>query len=89
MSATLAVSFSIATALPLGAAPAYAPSNSAESGVQTVQYDPWRVGRHGERRHHRDYRHDLSYGDGDGVIYYNGHRGYREYHRGYREQNGF
>jgi hypothetical protein len=90
VSATLAASFSMATALPLGAAPAYAPSNSAESSVQTVQYDPWRMGRHGERRHYRDYRRDRSYDDGGGdVMYYNGHRGYREYHRGYREQNGF
>ena len=102
LSATLAASFSIATALPLGAAPAYAPPNSAENSVQTVQYDPWRMGRHGERRHHRDYRRDRYYGDSDryygdsgsyygdsGVMYYNGHRGYREYHRGYREQNGF
>jgi hypothetical protein len=47
------------------------------------------MGRHGERRHHRDYRRDRYYGDSGGVMYYNGHRGYREYHRGYREQNGF
>jgi hypothetical protein len=84
LATTMATTFAIASVVPLNAAPLFVPkTETAQTGVQTVQYQPWRkMGRRAARNDGRFYRR------GD-VNYYNGHRGYRTYHRGYREYNGF
>src|SRR5215470_9565986 len=86
---TLAATFAIVTAMPLEAAPAFAPQTpGASSDVQTIQYSPeWRRmhNRHMGDRHMGDAR----FHNRGGTGYYNGYRGYRNYRHGYREHNGW
>ena len=77
LSAAMALTMAIGSALPTSAAPIFVPkatSPTASSSVEQVQYRSDRRGRF-ERR-------------GDGA-YFNGKRGYRTYRRGYRQYNGF
>jgi hypothetical protein len=79
LTVTLAATLSVATVVPLSAAPVVVPSQSTANDVQTVQHKQWRKM---ERHNGRFYR------EGN-ARYHNGHRGYRERRRGYREHNGF
>lgn len=75
LSAALALSVTLGSALPTMAAPLFAPSSpSASSDVIQVQSRKYQRNRF-ERR--------------GGGAYYNGHRGSRDYRRGYRQYNGF
>lgn len=80
LAATLSVSFA-ATAMPANAAQMFVPQPaSASSDVQTVDYKPWM-----KNRHNRNFNRDRTFARNSGnSVYWNGHRGYREYHRGYR-----
>ena len=98
LATTLAASFAVATVVPLNAAPIVPQTESAQSDVQTVQYQPWRkMGRHYNRADRRiDRRIDRLDRQADARFYrrgddnyYNGYRGYRDHRRGYREYNGF
>lgn len=74
VSAALALSFAIATAVPAVAAPVFTPKVPAASAeVIQVQSGPRR--NHFERRGNN--------------YYYNGHRGYRDRRPGYRYYNGW
>nr|WIE89426.1 BA14K family protein [Mesorhizobium sp. WSM4875] len=80
MAAALSASFIAAEVVPVNAQPAYVPqSQGLSSDVQTVQYRDW--------RRHRSFNRDFS--RRDGVVYWNGHRGYREYRRGYRRHGDY
>jgi Ni/Co efflux regulator RcnB len=93
MATTLAASFAIASAVPLNAAPVYAPqTEQARSDVVKV-HNPWRQGWRSERRYHRwGRRHawrDRYYYDNDGYYayrprYYNRYYGGDYYPRYYR-----
>jgi hypothetical protein len=84
LAASFAATLSVATVVPLNAAPVYAPSKWTGSDVQTVQHRQWRK----MRRHNDMGRHNDRFHGNDDVRYFNGHRGYREHHSGYREYNG-
>ncbi|SDA98521.1 BA14K family protein [Mesorhizobium qingshengii] len=76
LAASLSASFAVA--VPAGAAPVFAPpAPSAPSDLQAVDYKPWIK----HRAHRRFTRND--------GMYWNGHRGYREYRRGYRRHGDF
>ncbi|TIW22390.1 MAG: BA14K family protein, partial [Mesorhizobium sp.] len=71
--------------LPVNAQPAYVPQpQGLSSDVHTVQYREWR--RH--RTFNRDFTRNRNFSRNDG-IYWNGHRGYREYRRGYRRHGDY
>ncbi|KQZ98519.1 lectin-like protein BA14k [Mesorhizobium sp. Root157] len=75
LASVLSASFMAAELLPATAAPVYLPqAQSVPSQVQDIDYKPWL--RRGVHRR-------------DGAVYYNGHRGYREYRRGYRRHGDF
>ena len=80
MAGALSASIAASAALPANAMQIFVPqAPAATNDVQTVEArngDRW-IRRHGDRHMHRHVMHD------DGM-YWNGHRGYREYHRGYR-----
>lgn len=87
--AALALTFAAGTALPVAAAPTFAPklhSQAVEANVIDVQMRTddrrWRVDRRHVRRDGRVERRN-------GRYYYNGHRGYRERRSGYRHYNGY
>jgi BA14K-like protein len=87
LATTLSVSFA-ATAMPANAAQMFVPqAPEASSNILNVE------ARNGDRnfqwRHYRHANRNFSARrnfarDNDGGVYWNGHRGYREYHRGYR-----
>jgi hypothetical protein len=78
LAGTLAVSLAAAAAVPANAASIYVPQNSAvNSDVQNVDWKPWM--RHGGPHFSRH----------NGPIYWNGHRGYREWHPGYRRHGDY
>lgn len=80
MAAALSALFIAAEVVPVNAQPAYVPqSQGLWSDVQTVQYRDW--------RRHRSFNRDFS--RRHGVVYWNGHRGYREYRRGYRRHGDY
>ncbi|UVK45500.1 BA14K family protein [Mesorhizobium sp. AR07] len=94
LAATLSVSF-VAAAIPANAAQMFVPqapeasSNilnvEARNGSPTNGDVQWR--RHGNNR---QFHGNRNFGgrnfarNNNGGVYWNGHRGYREYHRGYR-----
>ena len=85
LAGALSASFAASAALPANAVQMFVPqAPSASSDVQTVEArngDPRWIRRHGNRVHRR-----VIHNDG---MYWNGHRGYREYHRGYRRHGDF
>ncbi|MBA1140414.1 BA14K family protein [Mesorhizobium neociceri] len=83
LATTLSVSFAAAAIVPADAAQMFVPqAPSAPSNVQAVDYQPWM--RHRNFNRNRDFR--VSRNDG---MYWNGHRGYREYRRGYRRHGDY
>ncbi|MBZ9760676.1 BA14K family protein [Mesorhizobium sp. CA8] len=80
LATALSASFVVAEMVPVNAQPAYVPQpQGLSSDVQTVQYRDW--------RRHRAFNRDFSR-RGD-AVYWNGHRGYREYRRGYRRHGDY
>lgn len=96
MATAIAASFAIASAMPVAAAPAYYPkAPQADTAIQQVQYDNYwkkrramRVERSDSASHFRTPRRGF-YRDRGNVVYFNGHRGYRDYRPGYRRHNDF
>lgn len=81
LATTLSASFVAAEIVPVNAQPSYVPMGQGlSSDVQTVQYQEW--------RRHRNFNRNRSFSRNDGM-YWNGHRGYREYRRGYRRHGDF
>lgn len=85
LAATLSASFAIAAAAPADAAQVFVPQASpAPSDIQNVE------ARNGDlqwkRRHWKGDRNSYRRDDG---IWWNGHRGYREYRRGYRRHGDY
>ncbi|RUW43770.1 BA14K family protein, partial [Mesorhizobium sp. M1A.F.Ca.ET.072.01.1.1] len=73
LAAALSASFVAADVMSVNAQPIYAPQpQGLSSDVQTVQYQEW-------RRHRTISRNRVYSRNGD--MYWNGHRGYREYRR--------
>ncbi|PBB87055.1 MULTISPECIES: BA14K family protein [unclassified Mesorhizobium] len=80
LAAALSASFVAAEIVPVSAQPAYVPQiQGMSSDVQTVQYQDW--------RRHRTFNRNVV--RNNGVVYWNGHRGYREYRRGYRRHGDY
>ncbi|MDX8517616.1 BA14K family protein [Mesorhizobium dulcispinae] len=80
LAAALSASFIAAEMVPVNAQPTYVPQpQGLSSDVQTVQYRDW--------RRHRSFNRDFS--RRNGAVYWNGHRGYREYRRGYRRHGDY
>ncbi|TGS89071.1 BA14K family protein [Mesorhizobium sp. M3A.F.Ca.ET.174.01.1.1] len=80
LAAALSGSFVAAEIVPVSAQPAYVPQiQGMSSDVQTVQYQDW--------RRHRTFNRNVV--RNNGVVYWNGHRGYREYRRGYRRHGDY
>jgi len=82
LATALSVSFAAAEIVPVNAQPNYVPQGQDLSNVQTVQYQDWRKRRSFSRTPSGMYERN-------GAVYWNGHRGYREYHRGYRRHGDF
>lgn len=89
LATTLSVSFA-AAAGPANAAQMFAPqAPEASSNVLNIEARngdyQWKK-RHGERRNFsRNFNGNRNFArNNDRGVYWNGHRGYREYHRGYR-----
>ncbi|AZO75338.1 MAG: BA14K family protein [Mesorhizobium sp.] len=82
LATALSVSFAAAEIVPVNAQPNYVPQGQDLSNVQTVQYQDWRKRRSFDRS-----RSDMY--ERNGAVYWNGHRGYREYRRGYRRHGDF
>jgi len=76
LATTLSVSFAAAAIVPADAAQIFVPQAPSAPNVQAVDYQPW--------MRHRNFR--VSRSDG---MYWNGHRGYREYRRGYRRHGDY
>ncbi|WP_027144974.1 BA14K family protein [Mesorhizobium sp. WSM3626] len=85
LAAALSATFVAAEVVPVNAQPAYVPlSQAATPDVQTVQYREWRRNRSFDRNFSRNRSFSRN-----GDMYWNGHRGYREYHRGYRRHGDY
>ncbi|TIU48250.1 MAG: BA14K family protein [Mesorhizobium sp.] len=85
LAATLSATFVAAEVVPVTAQPAYVPlSQAATPDVQTVQYREWRRNRSFDRNFSRNRSFSRN-----GDMYWNGHRGYREYHPGYRRHGDY
>ncbi|TIW90080.1 MAG: BA14K family protein [Mesorhizobium sp.] len=85
LAATLSATFVAAEVVPVNAQPAYVPlSQAATPDVQTVQYREWRRNRSFDRNFSRNRSFSRN-----GDMYWNGHRGYREYHPGYRRHGDY
>ncbi|MGX5847369.1 BA14K family protein [Mesorhizobium sp. PL10] len=81
LATTLSASFVAAEIVPVNAQPSYVPLvQGLSSDVQAVQYQDW--------RRHRNLNRNRNFSRNDGM-YWNGHRGYREYRRGYRRHGDF
>lgn len=81
LATTLSASFVAAEIVPVNAQPSYVPMGQGlSSDVQAVQYQEW--------RRHRNFNRNRTFSRNDGM-YWNGHRGYREYRRGYRRHGDF
>ena len=84
LAATLSVSFAATAAVPANAAPMFVPQASpASSGVQTVAERDFRW------RHGGHWRGGQRFSRNDSGMWWNGHRGYREYRRGYRRHGDY
>ncbi|WP_432283424.1 BA14K family protein [Aminobacter sp. BA135] len=93
MATAIAASFAIMPVAEAGAASAYMPkAPQADTAMQQVQYDGYwkkrRVMRSDSASHFRAPRSGFYRERGD-VVYFNGHRGYRDYRPGYRRHNNF
>ncbi|RWE45727.1 MAG: BA14K family protein [Mesorhizobium sp.] len=85
LAATLSATFVAAEVVPVNAQPAYVPlSQATTSDMQTVQYREWRRNRSFDRNFSRNRSFSRN-----GDMYWNGHRGYREYRRGYRRHGDY
>ncbi|MCA0048734.1 BA14K family protein [Mesorhizobium sp. B283B1A] len=85
VAATLSATFVAAEVVPVNAATAYVPlSQTVTPDVQTVQYREWRRNRSFDRNFSRNRSFSRN-----GGMYWNGHRGYREYRRGYRRHGDY
>ncbi|TPL88371.1 BA14K family protein [Mesorhizobium sp. B2-3-13] len=85
LAATLSATFVAAEVVPVNAQPSYVPlSQAAMPDVQTVQYREWRRNRSFDRNFSRNRSFSRN-----GDMYWNGHRGYREYRRGYRRHGDY
>ncbi|WP_214470914.1 BA14K family protein [Mesorhizobium sp. dw_380] len=85
LAATLSATFVAAEVVPVNAQPAYVPlSQTVTPDVQTVQYREWRRNRSFDRNFSRN-RSFARNGD----MYWNGHRGYRDYRPGYRRHGDY
>ncbi|RWC78181.1 MAG: BA14K family protein [Mesorhizobium sp.] len=85
LAATLSATFVAAEVVPVNAQPAYVPlSQAATPDVHTVQYREWRRNRSFDRNFSRNRSFSRN-----GDMYWNGHRGYREYHPGYRRHGDY
>ncbi|MER8807944.1 BA14K family protein [Mesorhizobium australicum] len=85
LAATLSATFVAAEVVPVNAQPNYMPlSQAATPDVQTVQYREWRRNRSFDRNFSRNRSFSRN-----GDMYWNGHRGYREYRRGYRRHGDY
>ncbi|TPJ43507.1 BA14K family protein [Mesorhizobium sp. B2-5-13] len=85
LAATLSATFVAAEVVPVNAQPTYVPlSQAAMPDVQTVQYREWRRNRSFDRNFSRNRSFSRN-----GGMYWNGHRGYREYRRGYRRHGDY
>ncbi|TGT91573.1 MULTISPECIES: BA14K family protein [unclassified Mesorhizobium] len=85
LAATLSATFVAAKVVPVNAQPAYVPlSQATTSDMQTVQYREWRRNRSFDRNFSRNRSFSRN-----GDMYWNGHRGYREYRRGYRRHGDY
>lgn len=96
--AALALTFALGTAAPVAAAPAFTPSApAAQADVIQVQSREERRERRFERRQERrerrferrQERRERRFERRNGIVYYNGRRGYRERRPGYRYYNGY
>ncbi|TIS61478.1 MAG: BA14K family protein [Mesorhizobium sp.] len=89
LAATLSVSFAAAAAVPANAAQIYVPQAApASSDIQNIE------ARNGDLQwRHRNWRGNRDFGRNfarrDGGVWWNGHRGYREYRRGYRRHGDY
>lgn len=85
LAGALSASFAASAALPANAVQMFVPqAPSASNDVQTVEArngDPRWIRRHGNRRIGNRVDRGVVR---NGGMYWNGHRGYREYRRGYR-----
>ena len=96
--AALALSFAASSAIPVAAAPLFAPkSQTASDNVINVQmrreererrFDR-RQDRREDRFERRQERREARFERRNGMGYYNGHRGYRERRPGYRYYEGY
>lgn len=87
LATVLSVSFAAAAAVPADAATVYVPQAQAPAPtMQAVDYKPWMKNRGGDWRRGGDRRH---FERRNGDVYWNGHRGYRDYHRGYRRNGDY
>ncbi|TJV07235.1 MAG: BA14K family protein [Mesorhizobium sp.] len=85
IAATLSATFVAAEVVPVSAETAYVPlSQTVTPDVQTVQYREWRRNRSFDRNFSRNRSFSRN-----GGMYWNGHRGYREYRRGYRRHGDY
>ncbi|TGU89894.1 BA14K family protein [Mesorhizobium sp. M00.F.Ca.ET.151.01.1.1] len=85
LAATLSATFVAAEVVPVNAQPAYVPLSQATTpDVQTVQYREWRRNRSFDRNFSRNRSFSRN-----SDMYWNGHRGYREYHPGYRRHGDY
>ncbi|TPN39437.1 BA14K family protein [Mesorhizobium sp. B2-3-3] len=85
LAVALSATFIAAEAVPANAQPTYVPlPKIATPDVQTVQYQEWRR----NRPFNRSFSRNRSFAR-NGDMYWNGHRGYREYHRGYRRHGDY
>ncbi len=83
LAAALSVSFAAAAAVPADAAQVFVPQASpASSDVQTVAQRDFRWRHRGQLRGGQRFSRN-------GGMYWNGHRGYREYRRGYRRHGDY
>lgn len=97
--AALALTFAAGSAIPVTAAPVFAPNatTAANSNLIDVQMRrddrERRFDRRQDRREDRfdrkQDRREARFERRNGSAYYNGHRGYRERRNGYREYNGY
>ncbi|MBZ9693753.1 MULTISPECIES: BA14K family protein [unclassified Mesorhizobium] len=85
LAATLSATFVAAEVVPVNAQPNFVPlSQAAAPDVQTVQYREWRRNRSFDRNFSRNRSFSRN-----GDMYWNGHRGYREYRPGYRRHGDY
>ena len=85
LAATLSVSFAVAAVAPADAAQVFVPQASpALPDIQNVE------ARNGDFQwKHRQWKGDRNFSRRDEGIWWNGHRGYREYRHGYRRHGDY